>query len=43
MSAKQEIVSDAALRDGHFHPILISPIKMVELSQQHANATVHWL
>ena len=30
-------------RDGHFHPILISPIKMVELSQQHANATVHWL
>ena len=28
---------------GHFHPILILPVKMVELLQQHANSTVHWL
>ena len=28
---------------GHFHPILILPLKMVELSQQHRSATVHWL
>ena len=30
-------------RHGHFHPILILPVKMVELPQQHANTTVHWL
>ena len=30
-------------RHGHFHLILIIPIKMVELSQQHAYTTVHWL
>ena len=29
-------------RHSHFHPILIFPLKMVELPQQHAN-TVHWL
>ena len=27
----------------HFHPILIFPIEIVELPQQHANTTVHWL
>ena len=30
-------------RHGYFHPILILPVKMVELPQQHANTTVHWL
>ena len=30
-------------RHGHFHPILILPVKIVELPQQHANTTVHWL
>ena len=30
-------------RHGHFHPILILPVKMVELPQQHANTTAHWL
>ena len=30
-------------RDGYFHRILILPVKMVELPQQHANTTVHWL
>ena len=30
-------------RSDHFHPILILPVKMVELPQQHANTTVHWL
>ena len=29
-------------KDGQFHPILILPVKMIELLQQHAN-TVHWL
>ena len=43
MSTKQESVSDAAFKHGHFHPILILPVKMVELLQQHANTTVHWL
>ena len=28
---------------GHFHPILILPVKMVELPQQHASTNVHWL
>ena len=28
---------------GHFQPILVLPLKMVELSQQHANTTGHWL
>ena len=42
MSTKQESRSDAAFRHGHFYPILILPVKMVELSQQHANTTVHW-
>ena len=41
MFTKQEIVSDA--RHGHFHPILILPVKMIELLQQHANTTVNWL
>ena len=27
----------------HFHPILILPVKIVELPQQHANTTVYWL
>ena len=31
------------LRHGHFHDILILPVKMVELLQQHANTTVYWL
>ena len=43
MSTKQEVVSDATLKTSHFHLILILPIKMVELPQQHANTTVHWL
>ena len=30
-------------RHGHFYPISILPAKMVELPQQHVNATVHWL
>ena len=30
-------------RHGHFHLILILPLKMVELLHQHANTTVHWL
>ena len=30
-------------RYGHFHLILILPVRMVELSQQHAYTTVHWL
>ena len=30
-------------RHGHFHPILILPVKMVELLQQHAKTTVYWL
>ena len=30
-------------RHGHFHPILILSVKMVELPQQHANPFVHWL
>ena len=29
-------------RYGYFHPILILPVKMIELRQQHTN-TVHWL
>ena len=29
-------------RRGHFHPILILPVKMADLPQQHSN-TVHWL
>ena len=30
-------------RHDHFHLILILLVKMVELPQQHANTTVHWL
>ena len=30
-------------RHGHFHLILILPVKMVELHQQHKNITVLWL
>ena len=30
-------------RHDHFHPVLILPVKMVELPQQHANTIVHWL
>ena len=30
-------------RHGHFHLILILSVKMVELPQQPANTTVHWL
>ena len=30
-------------RHGHFHIILILPIKIVELLQQHAKTTAHWL
>ena len=30
-------------KHGHFHPILILPLKIVDLLQQHANTTVHWL
>ena len=30
-------------RHGYFRSILILPVKMVELLQQHANTTVHWL
>ena len=30
-------------RHAHFNPILILPVKMVELPQQFANTTVHWL
>ena len=43
MSTKQESVSDATFRHGHFQPILILPVMMVKLLQQHANTTVHWL
>ena len=32
-----------SLRHGYFHPILNIPVKVVELLQQHANITVHWL
>ena len=28
---------------GYFHPILILPVRMVALPQQHANTTVQWL
>ena len=28
-------------KHGHFHMILILPVKMVELPQQHANTTAH--
>ena len=28
-------------RRGHFHLILILPVRMVELPQQHANTTAH--
>ena len=42
MSTKHESISDAAFKAWPFHPILILPVKMVELLQQHAN-TVHWL
>ena len=31
------------LRHTHFHLILILPVKVVVLPQQHANTTVHWL
>ena len=30
-------------RYGHFHPILILPVKMVELLEKHVSTTVHWL
>ena len=30
-------------RHGHFQPILILPVKMVKLLQQHANTAVYWL
>ena len=30
-------------RHSHFYPILILAVDMVELPQQHANTTVHWL
>ena len=43
MSTKQEIVPAAAFKECHFHVILILLEKMVELPQQHANTTVHWL
>ena len=29
-------------RYDHFHLILILPVKIVELLQQHANTTIHW-
>ena len=29
-------------RHGHFHPILLLPVRMVELPNQQANPTVHW-
>ena len=31
------------LRHGYSHPILVLPVKMVELPQQHVNTTVPWL
>ena len=43
MSTKQRIISDAAFKAWPFHSILILPVKMLELPQQHANNTVHWL
>ena len=30
-------------KQDHFHLILILPVKIVELLQQHTNTTVHWL
>ena len=30
-------------RHGRFHPVLILPVKIVELPWQHASTTVHWL
>ena len=30
-------------RHSHFHLIIILPVKMIELMQQHANSTVQWL
>ena len=30
-------------RHGHFYPILILSVKMIELPQQYAYPTVHWL
>ena len=30
-------------KHAYFHPILILPLNIVELLQQHANTTVHWL
>ena len=31
------------LKHGYFHSILILPLNIVRLLQQHANTTVHWL
>ena len=42
-STKQEIVSDAVFKAWSFHPILISHVKTVDLTQQNANATVNCL
>ena len=41
MSTKQEIISDGTFKAWPFYLILILPVKMVELLQQHANTTVH--
>ena len=30
-------------RYGHFHPVVILPVKMVKILQEHADTTVHWL
>ena len=30
-------------KHGYFHPILILPVKMVELPQQYITSTLHWL
>ena len=43
MSTKQEIVSDATFKAWPFSPNFNLAVKMVQLLQQHANTTVHWL
>ena len=43
MSKKRETISDTTFRALTFSFDLILPVKMVELLQQHANATAHCL
>ena len=42
MSTKQGNIYDVAFKHGHFFPILILHAKMVDLTQEPGNTTVHW-